>query len=128
MFNKTKTAGWLAVVALLATGATANFATAAPSTSAANRLCADMSANNVVMQIMGDSIMTHAGASEEARGWPKQFQDYMATKSWTVFTDKARAGSKAVDFTATGQYASVTSQVRQSNPTLVTLNWRTNEQ
>lgn len=128
MFNKTKTAVWLVVVALLTTTASANFASAKPSSSAANRLCADMATNQVVMQNMGDSIMTEAGASEVNRGWPKQFKDYMATKNWTVHIDKARAGSFASDFTATGQHAAVTTQVRLSNPTLVTLNWRTNEQ
>lgn len=126
MLGKTKMAGWLAAVALLTVGATASFAS--PSSSAANRLCADIATNQVKIQIMGDSIMTESGATEVGRGWPKQFKDYMATKNWTVYTDKARAGSKAVDFTTTGQFASITSDVRLSNPTLVTLDWRTNEQ
>lgn len=127
MFSKTKTAVWLAAISLLAAAATTSIASV-PSSSAATRLCADMATNSVVMQNMGDSIMTDAGASEVARGWPKQFKDYMATKNWTVYIDKARPGSKATDFTSMGAYSSVTTQVRESNPTLVTLNWRTNEQ
>lgn len=128
MFSKIKAGAVLAVVTLVATAASANFAPTKQSSTAASRLCADIATNSVKMQIMGDSIMTDTGATEVSRGWPKQFKDYMATKGWTVYTDKAVAGSKAFQFTSTGPLASVTDSVRLSNPTLVTLNWRTNEQ
>lgn len=128
MFSKIKTAGVLAAVALSVSSAASFAPTTVAHSTAANRLCADIATNSVKMQIMGDSIMTDTGATEVNRGWPKQFKDYMATKGWTVYTDKAVPGSKAFQYTPGGPLASITDNVRLSNPTLVTLNWRTNEQ
>lgn len=92
------------------------------------RLCADVSTGQVSLKIAGDSIMTHAGASTQARGWPQLLQSTTAPKGWTVDTTPAVAGSKASDFVAGGQFASTITAIAAAHPTLVTLDWRTNEQ
>lgn len=121
-------------LALLAAALTPAAAQAAPTwpitvnnSPPATRWCADIAAGRGTVLLLGDSIMTSAGASSTALGWSAQLKSW-ATGRWNVLIDGARGNSTAGDFAPGGQYAWITEWARAQVPSVVVLDWRSNEQ
>jgi lysophospholipase L1-like esterase len=93
----------------------------------ATRWCADIAAGRGMVLLLGDSIMTDVGASSAALGWPQQLKTW-ATGRWHVLIDGARGNSTAGDYAPGGQHAWITEWARAQVPSVVVLDWRSNEQ
>jgi lysophospholipase L1-like esterase len=77
--------------------------------------------------IMGDSISTPLGASVPERSWPVMLQTQGATHGWGV-TLNALGATHAGEYVPGGNLNWVAQNVRASQPDIVTMNFRTNEQ
>jgi lysophospholipase L1-like esterase len=93
----------------------------------ATRWCADIAAGRGMVLLLGDSIMTDVGASSAALGWPLQLKTW-ALGRWNVLIDGARGNSTAGDYAPGGQHAWITEWARAQVPSVVVLDWRSNEQ
>lgn len=79
------------------------------------------------IKIMGDSITTSYGASTAAKSWPVMLQAQAATRGWTVGLHGI-GSTMAEQYLPGGPHFDVTVAVRSSQPDLVLMDWRANEQ
>lgn len=122
------------VLALLAAALTPAAVQAAPAwpptvanTPPATRWCADLAAGRGMVLLLGDSIMTSTGASTPDLGWSAQLKAW-ATNRWHVLLDGSRGSSTAGDYVPGGQYWWITEWARAQIPSVVVMDWRSNEQ
>lgn len=79
------------------------------------------------IKIMGDSLTTPYGASSAAKSWPVMLQAQAATRGWTVGLHGI-GSTMAEQYLPGGPHFDVTEAVRNSQPDLVLMDWRANEQ
>ena len=82
------------------------------------------------VKVMGDSLMTNWGVHDTHpnQGWPQLVKAQGATHAWHVDIGPAVGATKITDFLPGGGGWWITECVRNSQPDIVTMDWRTNEQ
>lgn len=81
------------------------------------------------VSVMGDSLMTNWGVQDTPdQGWPEKVKAQGATHAWHVDIGSAVGATKITDFLPGGGGWWITECVRNSQPDIVTMDWRTNEQ
>jgi lysophospholipase L1-like esterase len=111
----------LAAVLALVAGSTAG-STAAPSAPSA-RMCADLAADRLTVENMGDSIASGHGVPERSR-WTTLLSRQLRAPVW----QGAVGGTTVRDYLPGGAFRFHVDFTRNVGPSLVIMNWRINDQ
>jgi len=90
------------------------------------RLCADLAAGQLTVEILGNSIAAGYGVAESKR-WANQFARQLPGPNSAVWQG-AVSGSLVGDYLPGGPYQFHVEFTKTAKPTLVILNWRVNDQ
>ena len=109
-----------ALMQILAASALAPAAGAAP----IDRLCNDYLSRTITVDVLGDSIMSGSGASDQFHSWSAKLDRILGVNA---VRQRANAGSVTTDYLPGGRYYSQTWATMASAPTVVVMDWRLNE-